>query len=270
MTPPAAAPAYSPRPGVAPRRAPARPRRVSGPARPGRPAHPTRPGAGARRTGRQPLIRALPAAVGRVAEHPLVGRLIASKAWIGVIAFALIGIVALQLFLLQLNRSIGRDLARETVLQQQNAALSVENSELAIGERIQRQATGLGMTLIPSSSLRFLGAHSGAASKAAAALSAPVSQSTPEIETKPTAGHAEASSEGTTAGGSASSHEASSEGTAEGASGAAASSPEAGTGEHTERTEHTEAGSETHSAPASEASGTEASSGGGTSAAPTG
>ena len=47
------------------------------------------------------LVQTLPAAVGWLARHRLIDRLIAGKAWIGVVAFALIGIVTLQLLLLQ-------------------------------------------------------------------------------------------------------------------------------------------------------------------------
>jgi hypothetical protein len=177
MTPPAAsaaaAPAISPRRTPSPRRAPAprRPRRVSGPATPAR--------------GRAGSIRPQgrgwsgPAhAVGlaeAVATHRLLDRLIRGRVWIGVIAFALIGIVTMQLVLLKLNAGIGRSLVRETLLQRENATLSAENSEVAAGEQIEGQAEHEGMELIPSGALRFLTAHPASdIGKAAAALSAPI------------------------------------------------------------------------------------------------
>ena len=133
------------RPAVHPRRAPLapvprprRPRRVSGPAR-SRPAP-----APARRAvrSRQPARRL-------VATHPLLDRLIPGRTWIGVVAFALIGIVTMQLGLLKLNAGIGRALEHEALLQRENATLSVENSEIAAGRTVELQATHMGMELIP-------------------------------------------------------------------------------------------------------------------------
>jgi len=79
--------------------------------------------------------------------------------WIAIVAFALIGIVALQLGLLKLNGGIGRALEREALLQRQNAALSIENSELAAGPRVQAHAAQLGMAFASPSQLRFLDSH---------------------------------------------------------------------------------------------------------------
>ena len=89
------------------------------------------------------------------------------------IAFALIGIVTMQLVLLKLNAGIGRSLVREALLQRENATLSAENSEAAAGEQIEGQAERDGMEPIPAGALSFLTAHpSSDVSKAAAALSA--------------------------------------------------------------------------------------------------
>ncbi len=167
MTPPAAAAA----PAVRPRRAPAPrgPRRVSGPARRA-PASTPRPRVVRRERGVAlgGLVRAFEA----LAQHRLLDRLIRGRTWIFIVAFALIGIVALQLGLLKLNGGIGRALEREGLLQRQNAALSIENSELAAGQRVEAHAGKLGMSFVPAGELRFLaaGGH-GEASKAAAALS---------------------------------------------------------------------------------------------------
>ena len=162
MTPPAAsaaAPAINPRrtvrrPGPArPPAAPRRPRRISGPVSTRRINDPAR------------LAEA-------VASNRLLDRLISGRIWIGVIAFALIGIVTMQLGLLKLNAGIGRSLAREALLQRENATLSTENSEMAAGERIEAQAGQAGMELIPSGALRFLAARPSLdASKGAALLS---------------------------------------------------------------------------------------------------
>jgi cell division protein FtsL len=194
MTPPAASaaatPAISPRRRTAtPRRAPAaprRPRRISGPATPARGQ--TRSAVG--------LAEA-------VATHRLLDRLIRGRIWIGVIAFALIGIVTMQLGLLKLNAGIGRSLAREAQLQRENATLSTENSELAAGERVETQAEHAGMELIPAGAIGFLAAHpSSDVSKAAAALgssaSTPAGSTTAQSGTEATSGTA-ATSETATA-----------------------------------------------------------------------
>ena len=120
------------------------------------------------------------------------------------ITFALIGIVTLQLLVLQLNASIGRSLVREAQLQRANAALSIEGSELAGGERVETQAALLGMQLVPEGSLRFLtGDPRADVARAAAALKAPahaVAASTGEAgATTPTAGTATAATASGTA-----------------------------------------------------------------------
>jgi hypothetical protein len=183
MTPPAAAAAA---PGVRrgriaapprPRVSPPRPRRVSGPARPAarppvrRPAQP----ASQRAASEGGLVLGLLALGRGVSEHTLLDRLIRGRIWIALIAFALIGIVTLQLLVLQLNASIGRTLVREAQLQRGNAAYSIENSELASGERVESQAARLGMQLVPVGALRFLTSDPHAdIGRAAAALNTPV------------------------------------------------------------------------------------------------
>jgi hypothetical protein len=168
VTPPAAsaaAPAINPRRTVTPRRVPAaprRPRRVSGPARSQTPSP-------ARAVGLAETV----------ATHRLLDRLISGRIWIGVIAFALIGIVTMQLGLLKLNAGIGRSLEREALLQRENTTLNAENSEIAAGESVESQAERMGMELIPSGAVRFLAVRPSIdASKAAAALSATVSTAT--------------------------------------------------------------------------------------------
>lgn len=175
MTPPAASVAPSlhrgratapARPGIAPRR----PRRVSGPSR-----RPTR--RPLRQQPAQPesgLVLGLLAAAASVSRNPALDRLIRGRAWIVLIAFALIGIVTLQLLVLQLNASIGRALGREAQLQRENAALSIESSELAGGERVESQAAHMGMELVPPGALRFLAVDPRVdIARAAAALGAP-------------------------------------------------------------------------------------------------
>lgn len=218
MTPPAAA-----APAVRPRRAPAPrgPRRISGPARPA--TAPRRPATGvaADRTG---LVVGLLSALESLAQHRLLDRLIRGRVWIGLVAFALIGIVTLQLGLLKLNGGIGRALEHEALLQRENAALSIENSELAAGPRVERGAAKLGMAFVPAGALRFLsaGGH-GDAAKAAASLAGAARAAAQAREAH--AAEAASSGSGEASEGEASSEAATpSEATAEGSSAASASS----------------------------------------------
>ncbi len=191
MTPPAAARALPVHRMPAPARAlvPPRPRRISGPSRPAR----------ERQATAAPASRALGATLGAAARDrvaALLDRLLSGRAWIGVVAFALIGIVTLQLGLLQLNRSIGRTLERETALQRENSAISIENSEAAAGTRVEASAEKLGMTLVPPGALHFLRAQPRTdPARAAAALRAnreatgePQSSSTAEASGQSAAG----------------------------------------------------------------------------------
>jgi cell division protein FtsL len=174
VTPPAAAtapPLRRARTAVParPRVAPPRPRRVSGPASRPAPA-PQRP---AQAEGG--LVLGALAALNRLLGNRSLDRLIRGRVWIVLIAFALIGIVTLQLLVLALNASIGHVLVREAQLQRENAALSIEDSELAGGERVESQAARLGMELVPMSSLRFLAVDPRTdIARAAAALNTPV------------------------------------------------------------------------------------------------
>jgi hypothetical protein len=144
---------------------PRRPRRVSGPARRGVREPPAR----GRTDKERGVAVGLLGALARLLRRPALG----GRPWIALVAFALIGIVTLQLGLLKLNAGIGRALEHEAVLQRENAALSIENSELASSDRVTSRALGLGMELIPSGVLRFLAAHPRTdPARAVAALSA--------------------------------------------------------------------------------------------------
>ena len=155
MTPPPPAVATAAAPAVRPRRttpAPSRrPRRVSGPARPRRAVSPDTV----------------------AAPRTALDRLIHGRAWIGVVTFALIGIVTMQLGLLKLNAGIGRALEHEGALQRENSALSVENSEIAAGDTVELQAAHMGMQLVPAGSLKFLTASPAYVDRAVSALNRP-------------------------------------------------------------------------------------------------
>jgi len=231
----------SPAPATAPSRrttAPSRrrglssvrsPRRVSGPAS-GRRTTPAVPPRGLPRP-----LRALAHGIARVSRHPLIDRVISGRWSIALIAFALIGIVTLQLGLLKLNVGVGRSLEREQTLERENATLAIENAELTSPERIRQLATRLGMSSVSLTELRFLrAAHSpGAAAGAAARLHAPAhpageaaSGSATHASSETSAGEGSSSSE-SSSGESSSGESSSGESSAGDASSGEASSGEA-------------------------------------------
>ncbi len=160
MTPPAAAAA--PRTRTRPSSAP--PRRVSGPVR-GR-------STGATVAGPPPLALRLGGAVHGLAEHHVLDRLIRGRAWIGILAVGLIGIVFMQVSMLRLNAGIGAAVEKTSTLERQNSALRASISELNAGERIATEALQLGLVL-PSGTPRFLNAEGVVASRAAAFIVSP-------------------------------------------------------------------------------------------------
>jgi uncharacterized membrane protein YgcG len=231
MTPPAAAVAEAlPRHRTAPRRAPVRhPRRISGPARPARPA----PRTTARPDDHGLALRAIEA-YQRVSDNALLDRLVRGRLWIGLLAFALIGIVAMQLMVLKLNTGIGATLAREAAFQRSNAQLGIEAATGSGEGRIEPLAAATGMTFAPSGSVHFVASKpSSDISRATAVLAAPIqphesvagsesgSASGEAASSQSSSGSAESSGESSTGSGEAGSNEA---GSAEAGSGEAVSS----------------------------------------------
>jgi hypothetical protein len=125
-------------------------------------------------------------AVEGISSSSLLDRLIRGRLWIGLLAFALIGIVAMQLLVLELNTGIGRKLTRVAALQIANAQLGIEDSGASAEARIDPLATASGMTFAPSGSVHFLAASPADVARAAAALSTSVKA--------PVAGSSESSS----------------------------------------------------------------------------
>ncbi|HST56738.1 MAG TPA: hypothetical protein VLJ42_12700 [Solirubrobacteraceae bacterium] len=226
MTPPATARAPAAAPGVAlPRKRPTRAR----PAAPARRRATGPGGARAQQTGG--LVLGVLGLVTRVSEHRLFDRLVRGRAWIGIVAFALIGIVSMQLVLLKLNGGIGRALQHEALLQRENAALSVADSAASAGDLVESQAAQqLGMIITPSGGVRFLSRRHGDATHAAENLNklvtpgasavTPASSGSPAASTTSTAG---TTSTSTATGQSAT-------GTATGQSGTGAATGQSGTG----------------------------------------
>ncbi|HEX3391044.1 MAG TPA: hypothetical protein VHS55_00615 [Solirubrobacteraceae bacterium] len=240
MTPPAAVAEALPRQRPAPRRAPVRhPRRISGPARPARSA----PRAAPRTEDRSLALRAI-GAYERVCDSALLDRLVRGRLWIGLLAFALIGIVAMQLLVLRLNTGIGTTLAREAALQRANAQLGIEAATGSGEGRIEPLAAATGMTFAPSGSVHFVASSpSSDISRAAAALAAPIqphesvassetgSASKETTSSQSNAGSTEGSGESSSGSGEATSGEAVSRQTGANESSTAGTSEAAPTGE---------------------------------------
>ncbi len=130
-------------------------------------------------------------ALAGVTEHRLLDRLIRGRGWIGLVAFALIGIVAMQLWIVKLGVGIGRALEHEAFLQRENAALSVADTRLSAGERVEALAAARGMVAAAPGSVRFEASRGALDARMAAARLARDEQAHPEAP----AGGSETSSE---------------------------------------------------------------------------
>jgi hypothetical protein len=92
-----------------------------------------------------------------LADHPLLERLLTGRAWIALVAFALFGIVFMQVSLLKLNAGIGRSVERAATLDRENAELRGAVSELGSDDRLQAEAARLGLVVPPAGAVTFLG-----------------------------------------------------------------------------------------------------------------
>jgi hypothetical protein len=86
-------------------------------------------------------------------------RLVRSRAWIVIVAFGLIGIVAMQVSMLKLNAGIGRAVETADTLQRTNVSLRGELSRLSDGARIQSLAAARGFVMPAPADVTYL--HAG-------------------------------------------------------------------------------------------------------------
>jgi cell division protein FtsL len=206
------------------------------------------------------LALGLLGALEALSSHRLLDRLIRGRLWIGLVAFALIGIVTLQLGLLKLNSNIGRALERESALQRANAALSIEDSELSGGSRVESQAEGLGMRLTGVGGLQFHDSHARSdVPRAAAALASPSKPATESSAESPSSATSESQASAPSSGSEGS--EVASEATSSSGESSATT-----TGASEEASSETHSGEAEASAPASAASEPSTEAGGGTAA----
>jgi len=143
---------------AAPLRQPIAPRRVSGPTRHPRaaPLSPLR---------QHPLVVLL--------DAPFLDRLIRGRAWIALVGFALLGIVAMQVAILRLCASIGRSVSQIEQLTQQNETVATAIAGLQPGQNVALEASALGMVYPPDDNIDYLRYNAGDAALAAASIGPP-------------------------------------------------------------------------------------------------
>jgi hypothetical protein len=143
----------------APLRLPPAPRRVSGPARRERVAQ--RPTTGASAL----LIRLI--------DHPWLERLIRGRAWIAIVATALLGIVAMQVALLRLGAQIGGETAAVNSMQQRNSSMEATIGGLEASSGLGTSPHALGMLYPPPGAVTYLQLNPGDARLAADRIQSP-------------------------------------------------------------------------------------------------
>lgn len=151
-----AATAARARASVATRPATARPK----PARTTRPAKraPARRRAAARRRQPAGLIPAAVNRVGDIADSGLMVRMIRSRAWIGVLAALLAGIVTLNVISLSYTASSGRVAARSAQLERANAVLRAKLTKDLSGPHVESTAAANGLLAPEPGDIEYLDA----------------------------------------------------------------------------------------------------------------
>jgi hypothetical protein len=121
-------------------------------------------------------------------------RIIRGRLWIGIIGFALIGIVAMQVAVLQLHTDVARGLETKSTLLREISSAQVSGSTLGSGSQIETEAAQKGMVLQAGAPAGFLRASRVDLGAAAAVLAGTSSQSATAssigLSASPTAGAA--------------------------------------------------------------------------------
>jgi cell division protein FtsL len=147
------------------------PRRISGPSRPKR--EPRASATAATAVARPPLAMRLGTRAMRVGDARVLDRLVRGRAWIALMAMALIGIVFMQVSLLKLNAGISRAVTAADTFDRQNSSLREEISKLDSGERIQAVAAKLGMVTPAAGDVHYLDGRGANGARAAASIKPP-------------------------------------------------------------------------------------------------
>ena len=92
----------------------------------------------------------------QVSGSRFMDRVVRSRAWVVVVGFGLIGIVAMQVSMLKLNSGIGRAVDTVATLERSNATLKADISRLSSGDRIQAAAGVRGYRMPEPADVTFL------------------------------------------------------------------------------------------------------------------
>ncbi|MEA2288612.1 MAG: hypothetical protein QOD55_609 [Solirubrobacteraceae bacterium] len=162
------------------------PRRVSGPARtPVRTTGRAVPVGAGGAVAAPPLALRLAHAGVRIGDARVLDRLVRGRAWIAIIAVGLLGIVFMQVSMLQLNAGISRAVTSAETLHRQNATMRAEISKLESGERIGDAAAALGMIAPPAGDVNYLDGRKADGRAAARAVGPPEPVATTASTTAP-------------------------------------------------------------------------------------
>jgi len=111
-------------------------------------------------------LRALP-------DARFLDRLVRGRGWIALVGVGLIGIVFLQVSLLNLNAGISRAVTAAETLERQNASLREDISQLDAGDRLADGAAKLGLIMPSAGEVTFLDARGADGRRAAARIRPP-------------------------------------------------------------------------------------------------
>ncbi len=137
-------------------------RALPAPRQPARPAR-VRPGRG------RPAPAQGARAAGLRASSGLLDRLLRGRGWVLCIGLLLVGIVFLNVRVLELDRSTTAAAERAKVLKRENAALRLRAAELGSSERIQAAAAEQGLVWPEPGRVRYLRSQTGVDARRAAA-----------------------------------------------------------------------------------------------------
>jgi hypothetical protein len=111
-----------------------------------RPRTPVRPPPRLAAGGANIVLRVAEATM-EVSGSRTMDRLVRSRAWVVIVAFGLIGIVAMQVSMLKLNNGIGNAVETAATLERGNATLRGQVSRLSSGDRVQSLAGPRGFVM---------------------------------------------------------------------------------------------------------------------------
>ncbi len=130
------------------------------------------------KTRRSPGGRVIPfagrtaVAVGQLPDSSLMVRLTRGRAWIGVLGFLLVGIVALNVVTLSFAASAGKIDAQITTLEQENSILAGRDAQRGGIGRVREAGAALGLSMPSSETIHFIDVDRDTIATAASRLAA--------------------------------------------------------------------------------------------------